>query len=652
MNPAVNAYQRRRLPLVLLAGFVASFSLAFAATPPSVLPGFRFVKENPVDGSQTLLGHVPTAVATSTLVSHAAPAEPMRINVVLPLQPGVDDFIRRLYDPESPIFHQFLTPQQFCEQFGPSPADSEQVKRFLASHGLVAESQPGCTYVLRVTGSVSSVEGAFNLRINHYKRPDGTVFFAPDAVPTIHATVAAKIRGVVGLDNLPRYHARSHPAPVGLYPLFGTGPNGCIAPADIATAYNLKGIPSTGAGQTVALFELAGYDPKDIAAFEDYFHLPHVPLENIAIDGFNPSDPTKYNAEDALDIEMLVSFSPKISKILVYEAPSNSSSVLNLYYRIATDNLAKVISISWGSTENYTGSDDIGVNQYILQQMAAQGQAVFVAAGDCGAYDDAASACTSVTLAVDEPAAEPYVTGVGISKLAVNAANGVWQSETASTQGGGGISSYETIPFYQAGMISTASLGSTTMRNVPDVVLTSDNSNTGFAVYVNGGWNSLGGSSATAPIWAAFAALVNQGRAAAGQTPLGFMNPALYAIARGTNYTNDFHDTVGGNNGFYPAVPGYDCATGLGSFNGLNLYNDLVAPTSPAVLGARLSGTGFQMSFVGPGGKTYAVLSSTNLALAVARWATNATGTFTGSTQTFTNAAPTGLRQFYRIKSP
>ena len=216
-------------------------------------------------------------------------------------------------------------------------------------------------------------------------------------------------------------------------------------------------------------------------------------------------------------------------------------------------------------------SPTINFDNLIFEQMAAQGQAVFVAAGDNGAYDAGGNSI----LAVDEPASQPYATAVGISKLAINA-NGTYKSESASVYGGGGVSAYWTIPSYQTAVAAQAVAAakvSTTMRNMPDVVLTADSS-TPYAFYIDGSWYGYFGSSLSSPIWASFISRVNQGLGT--NAPIGSVNSALYQLAQTSGYANDFHDIISGNNGYYPAEGGFDDATGLGSFNGQNLYNDLV----------------------------------------------------------------------------
>src|SRR5208282_329712 len=132
--------------------------------------------------------------------------------------------------------------------------------------------------------------------------------------------------------------------------------------------------------------------------------------------------------------------------------------------------------------------------------------------------------------------------------------------------------------------------GSTTMRNIPDVALTADN----IYVLANNGQpdTGVGGTSCAAPLWASFTALANQQAAALGKPPVGFLNPAIYAIGNSPNYAADFHDITNGNNFSagsptkYSAVPGYDLCTGWGTPAGQNLINALVSPDTLGIVPA------------------------------------------------------------------
>ncbi len=203
--------------------------------------------------------------------------------------------------------------------------------------------------------------------------------------------------------------------------------------------------------------------------------------------------------------------------------------------------------------------------------MAAQGQTIFAASGDSGAYDNRSN--TSL-LSVDDPAAQPYMTAAGGTSLTTAGAGGAWKSETTWSGGGGGISVQWPLPTWQQGVATAANKASTAMRNVPDVSLDAD-PYTGYSIFLNGGWYLYGGTSCAAPLWAAFTALVNQQRQANGNAPLGFANPIIYSLANASN----FHDIADGStNQYYPAVTGYDDATGWGSFNGAFLLTALAGP--------------------------------------------------------------------------
>jgi len=524
-----------------------------------------YVKNNP-DGSQTLTGHVPLVVKNGTAILQSHASLNINAQIIMPLanQSQLSTLLQNLYDPTNSSFHQFLTPTQFAQQFAPSSIDQTLVGEYLNQEGITVTASNGA--VLNVTGPVSAFEQAFGLHINNYQKADGTLFYAPDTDPTIPATIAGKVLAVGGLDNLAKYQSHSQASVNALPNAVGTGPGGYLAPSDVMSAYNLTSVPVNGSGQNIALFELDGYSNDDITAYESNFGLPVVPLQNVLVDGFNGVPNYTLGApEVTLDVETVAAFAPG-SNILVYEAPNTTQSWIDEWSKIANDDKASVISCSWGEAEG--DSATLSFDNAIFQQMAAQGQAVFVATGDNGAYDGGGT-----TLSVDEPASQPFATAVGVSSLTTNP-DGTYNSETASVLGGGGVSAYQTIPSYQttaASQANKAALVSTSMRNLPDVVLSADASRP-YAFYINGSWSGYYGSSISSPVWASFMARVNQGVGA----PVGSVNSMLYQLAQSSTNTSDFNGITIGNNGYYPAEPGFNDATGIGSFNGFNLYNDLV----------------------------------------------------------------------------
>ena len=620
-HPPAAAAGQRRAPAWLPATALLLF-LRLPATAQTALPA----------GAVRLPGHLSALAARSHALGRMNAAVPVRLTLALPPRDpqGMDDLLRRIYDPQDPLYGHYLTPDEFSARFGATGADYQVVMNYARAQGLTVVGAHPDHLLLDVAGPAQAVEAAFAIRLQQYQAADGRVFHAPDAAPAVPAAVAARLAGVFGLDSSLVAHpyrrrlepgARPQALPI---PGPGTGPMGGLTPLDTKTAYGLTGTSLDGSGQTLGLLELDGYAPNDVRAYENQFGLPLMALENVSVDGAT-GQPGSGADEVTLDIELITALAPRAKEVLVYEGPNSDASILDIYSKIANDDRTNEVSTSWGLNQAQFEIDDPGflnAENRIFQQMAMQGQAVFAAAGDNGAYDD----LDSSHLSVDDPGSQPFVTGVGGTTLATHGPGGTRQGETTwnddplnNGAGGGGISGsgfdaasgpgspYWPIPSYQVGAVSAASLGSTTMRNVPDVSLDAD-PNSGYSIYFQGGWVVYGGASTAAPLWAGFTALVNQQRAATGQSVLGFANPSLYAIGKGAAYSRDFHDIAdGSSNGTidgdtsgvpnpsgqyappttgFPAVPGYDLATGWGTFNGANLLADLSGSAQPSATSA------------------------------------------------------------------
>jgi kumamolisin len=550
----------------------------------SFMPG-KAASSSAEASPQKLHGHVIAAQANSKDLGLAADAEVIPVTVSLG---STDDLqlendVAAIYTPGSPTYHQFITPAEFKSRYAPSAEQAKAVAAYLQSQGLTGVSVDASGMSVHAKGVASSLGNAFGTEIHSYTSATGTSYRAP--AYELQVPAGLKIAAVLGLQNLTKRHGHAvklttQPA----HPLAGTGEGGGYSASDIRKAYNVP--EGAGAGQTLALFELDGYDASDITAYESQNSLPAVSLQNVIVDGEAGSS----DAEVALDIELTMALAPNVSKILVYEGPNSESGMIDTYQQIATDNLAATVSTSWGSSESGSGSSLLQSENTIFMQMAAQGQSIFAAAGDSGAYDDGS------TLSVDDPSSQPFMTAAGGTTLSTNAdgsyaAESSW-NEGSGAAGGGGISSSWSIPSWQAGVGvgTSANLGSTTMRNTPDISLHADES-TGYAIYFDGSWGVWGGTSCAAPLWAAFTSVVNEARLSAGLGYIGFVNPTLYALGRSSGYSHDFHDiNDGSTNLYYPAVTGYDNSTGWGSFNGQNLITDLVAYDSTD--GTTLGSTG------------------------------------------------------------
>ena len=528
---------------------------------------------------QTLTGHVPAAVARLAPVGSLPASQRLNLAIGLPLRntEALTNLLHELYDPASPNYRQFLTPEQFAGRFGPSEADYQALIAFVKAQGLEVTATHLNRAVLSVRGGVAEIEKALHLTLRLYPHPvEARKFYSPDVEPSLDLTVP--VLHISGLNDysLPRPMMVKKPQNLtaNLEPNLGSAPGGAYMGDDFRAAY-VPGTLLSGVGQTVGLLQFDGFYPSDITAYESLTGRPNVPITVVPVDG-GVATPGGGVGEVSLDIEMVMSMAPGISGIYVYEAP-NPSPWVDLLSRMANDNLSRQLSCSWGG-----GPPDPAGDQIFLQ-MAAQGQSFFNACGDSDAF----------TGPIPFPAESPYITEVGGTTLTTTGPGGSWQSEKVWNWGGGvgtcgGISPTYSIPIWQQGIDMTANQGSTTMRNIPDVALTADNV---YVLYGNGQSGAFGGTSCATPLWGGFTALINQQAAAAGQPPVGFLNPAVYPIGKGPIFTSCFHDTTVGDNtwsgspNLFFAVPGYDLCTGWGTPQGTNLINALTSPvTRPAFM--------------------------------------------------------------------
>ena len=490
---------------------------------------------------QTLRGHVPAITSKLQSIGRLTNSTRLRLSIALPLRnrEALTNLLNQLYVPASPDFHRYLTPEQFAERFGPTAKDYQTLIRFAESNGLKVTDTHLNRSLLDVKGTVADIEKVFHVTMRVYKHPSETrTFHAPDAEPSLDLELP--ILGISGLDNysLPRPLLKATPAgnvddPA---PNGGSGPNGGYIGNDFRAAY-APGVTLNGTGQSVGLLQFDGFYASDIADYESLAGLPNVPLQTVLLDGFDGVPVTSSgNSEVSMDIELAISMAPGLSKVIVYEAPNNSSYWHDILNRMANDNLAKQLSCSW--YQPGAGADMVA--DQIFQQMAAQGQSFFAASGDADAY----------TGLIPFPSDSPWITQVGGTTLTTSGAGGSWISETVWNKGngtgsGGGISTQYSIPSWQQGINMSTSLGSSTMHNIPDIAMVGDNIYVKYNRILSGRFS---GTSCSAPLWAGFTALVNQQAIANGRPVLGFINPTLYAIAQTTNYNSTLHDIITGNN--------------------------------------------------------------------------------------------------------
>lgn len=554
---------------VINLGVMISCSISCSSVPPSATGS----SGHAAVGAHALTPHVPTAVTDgkAALMGTLGSQQRLRFAIQLPLrnQGALTQLLHDLYDPRSSSFHRFLSVAEFTERFGATAADYRDVVAWAQANGLTVTATTPNRRLLAIEASADTVNRAFHVTVKNYRHPtEGRIFYSPDHEPSM-VGLDVPILQVTGLNNyvLPhpmlRHQAAANAA--------GSGPSGEYLPRDIRSAYYGDG-PLTGQGQSIGIFSFDGYLASDVQLYYSKTGMSSsVPIHNVLVDGFSgacttvssPAGPTCDDGEQVLDIVNAIGMAPGIQQILFYEGSSNTE-ILN---QMATDNVAKVLSSSWGWNPADAASDDP-----IFQEFAAQGQSFVSASGDSGEFNSSTYSF---------PGVDPYVTEVGGTQLTTTGPGGAWTAETGWPQSGGGYVNGTPIPSWQqAGVITASNQGSTTLRNSPDVSAEADFDN---PTVINGNFvTGYGGTSFAAPRWAGFLALVDQQSVANGRGTVGFINPALYTLGTGANYSSALHDITSGSNppasgdgSGFNAVPGYDLVTGWGSPAGAGLIDQL-----------------------------------------------------------------------------
>ncbi|GCE06161.1 pseudomonapepsin [Dictyobacter aurantiacus] len=447
------------------------------------------------------------------------------------------------------------------------------MKSYLKGQGIDFISVADNNLILKAMTTVGAANRAFKVVITNYVVGTNVVY-APSNNPAVPAALAPLIQSIAGLDDMTLYQPRHIVQRTHRH----VGPIGGYNPAALRTAYNANSLLNAGAkgaGQTVALFELDGYNAADVDMYRNTYKLGPGKYINVMVDGAT-NTPGMGAIEVALDMEVVSAMAPMATQ-RVYIGPNSTAGLKDTYNQIVTDNKAKVVSISWGLCEALSDKADMDALSAIFKQGAAQGQSFFAASGDAGAYDCG----TYGELGVDWPANDPNVVGVGGTKLQLGSGNtysseSAWGDKITNTGGGGGVSSHFNRPAYQAGLNLTNS-----KRMVPDVSANADPA-TGYSIYCSAsvscqGWTIVGGTSAAAPLWAGIAVDVNQYLAAQKKPTLGHANAMLYRLHTTSLPYAAYHDIITGDNLHYQAAKGYDLATGIGTLDVWNIARDLAA---------------------------------------------------------------------------
>ena len=554
---------------------------------------------------------------------------------------GLAAYAAGVSEADSLDYHRYLSVAQFAQRFGASATALAAVRSWLKGRDLSPGAVSPNGLSLTVDATASRFAKAFSTTFRRLTLRGGRATYANVSAPALGAGIAHDVQGIVGLDDLaaprpldrvatraartsrvtPRSqaHASNAVSPCASATAAAAGPDsGAYTIDQIASGYDFGGLYASGdegAGVTVAVYELEGNFPSDISAYQSCFGTDAT-VSYESVDG-GPSSPNPNNGdgvETELDLENLIGLAPKVN-VLVYQGPNTAQGGMATYEAIISADRAKVIETSWGECEADLGQSTAKSEATLFEEAAVQGETVIAAAGDDGAQDCyGETALPDTSVAVDDPASQPFVTGVGGTTLssAGQHSETVWNNGVASVpQGGGaaggGDSTFWTMPGYQSSAASSlnvinsqssssdcgASPG-TYCREVPDVSADAD-PNTGYLIYWDGngqdtdsnGWIAVGGTSGAVPVWSAVLALADASSTCTA--PIGFANPALYSAASG-NYGADFNDVTSGNNdlldtsgSLYTAGTGYDQASGLGTPIASTLVPSLCSQTRLAV---------------------------------------------------------------------
>lgn len=586
--------------------------LIFAVQPPSRIHAN-------IETTQTfaLAGNTRPVIAQAQDQGALEPGFPLpRITLHLASTPAQKaDLLQLLADQQtrgSAQWHQWLTPEQYADRFGVNQADIRKIVAWLQTLGFsnveVAHSRTWISF----SGTAAQAQSAFQISIHRYL-VNGQAHYANATNPILPASLEGMVESIRGLHDF-------HPKPRGvktrsaLQAHFTSSVSGnhFLVPDDWATIYDVKPLYANGIDGTGVKIAIPGQSDialSDIQAFRSAAGLPQNNPQ-VILTGTDPGTNSGDESESDLDIEWAGGIAKNATIVFV-----NSTDAFGSATYAVDNNVAPVLSITYGDCEQDLGTDEINTLTSVFQQANAQGMTVLAASGDQGAADCENSSATTATqgLAVDVPAAIPYVTGLGGTEFSegsgtywssTNDANSgsalsyipeiVWNDTAADDQlsaSGGGKSTFFVKPSWQTG----TGVPYDSARDVPDLAFAASPDHDGFLICsagscVNGfrmaneDLNVIGGTSAAAPSFAAVVALLNQ---QTGKRQ-GNINPTLYALA--SISTDAFHDITGGNNIVpcqsgspdcpgggkfgYSAGVGYDLVTGLGSVDAYNLLRE------------------------------------------------------------------------------
>lgn len=570
----------------------------------------------PVDNAKrfTLTGHISPRARVEDDRRRVAPSLELR-HIALAIGPSAQQkadlaaLLAAQQNPSSDHYHYWLTPEEYAARFGASDADISKVTDWLQAQGLTVTGAARGRNSLFADGTAAQVEQAFQTEIHEYVR-NGETHFANATEPSLPAAFNGVINGIRGLNNFRMKPALR--ASLQLPNYTSSRGNHYLAPNDFATIYDINPVYSAsidGTGQKLVIAGQTQINLSDIETFRSSFGLTANNPQIVFVPNTqNPGISSTDLPEADLDLEWSGAVARNATVIFVY-----TDDVMDAVQYAIDQDLAPIVSVSYGLCEPETGRADALTFQSWAQQGNAQGITWFGPSGDTGAADCDDS--TNPGLAVDTPASIPEVTGVGGTEF--NEGSGqYWNATNDSTQAsalsyipetswndsaedgqpsasGGGASIFFSKPSWQTG----PGVPNDNARHVPDLALNASADHDGYLVYTGGQLAVYGGTSVPTPSFAGIVTLLNEYLVSSGtqsSAGVGNINPKLYSLAQSA--PSAFHDITTGNNIVtvscpprsrncvatpvgYSAGVGYDQVTGLGSVDAYAFINAFTGKT-------------------------------------------------------------------------
>jgi kumamolisin len=591
LEPDVSA----SLKLFALAGAVA----VVAAAQPAQAKTHR---AHASPRMATLAGSASRSLAGANVIGHAAPSSSVDVSVFL--KPRHPKLLARLAAGSSA--RPGLSAQMTNFLFRPSAAERAQLGAYMRSRGFRATGQG--MLVSSFTGTAAQAQRAFGVSLARYRGADGKTFRAPTGALRLPASIAGHVLSVDGLSTQVLVHPAGlvrkhvHVQPNALTGCAGSDSAqnnfGGFQPQDLAAAgaydsQTLLDSGNDGTGESIALVEFSNYNHNRLGIFQTCYGLS-VPNTYVPVNGGTLN--TAGAIEVDLDQDVAVSQAPGLDHLWTYVAKPSASqaAVLDAMLRQRTTRHIHIVSDSWGLCQPFEPLGEAAATNQELELMAVNGISFFAASGDSGSSD--CNRQGSNNISVDDPAGQPYATGVGGTRITSTSPlhESVWGGHGVNRgAGGGGVSVLFRKPSWQkgpgvirSGLSKKKKCGGKTFycREVPDIAFDAD-PQTGYVMY-HGIWDVVGGTSAAAPLMAAFTADANTYSLAHGGMRMGFANPFLYHQA--AIDPTMFHDVTTGSNNListvknYKAAPRYDMASGWGSIDANQMALDLAGYTRSA----------------------------------------------------------------------